>query len=492
MEQGRSRSAPVAGPGNKTIATTLLELLAVRGRAGARDRAMRALGYAEGGLAEAPAWLDADALDRMFVAVDPDPGLARAIGHRLCAPDATGLALYGLGLATPEKAYRRIQALLPRARPESHWQVEAMGDARAELVFSPYGADSEGEEEPRDPAAGVASVGLRKGVAERGRAAALQCALRVGMLEAIPGLYGLLPARVVKSSCLAKGDAVCRYAVDWQRGSHAGLVLGGAVGAILAAGALAFGFGSSALGSVTGVCLALLFQALGLAAGRVVDLHRQLAAVAGARRGHLALFDQVDAVLAEKLDAISRLDATLERGPHARRAERDGTFDEDPLAIVDLRLLVSRAIEKVAPQVSDWAEIRFEADERIRSVVCEPVQVEQVVDELLQNAIEASLGAGESPEILVFLRDVPRGVELTIEDHGQGIDSNAIDETFDPFFEEQPAGLARGFGLPVCLRIIEAHGGELRISNPKQGGTRVTVLLPAGDASARDAGGGRA
>jgi signal transduction histidine kinase len=224
--------------------------------------------------------------------------------------------------------------------------------------------------------------------------------------------------------------------------------------------------------------------ALGLAAGRAVDLHRQLAAVAGARRGHLALFDQVDAVLAEKLDALSRLDATLEQGPVARRPEREATFDEDPLSFVDLRGLVARAIEKVSPQVVDWAEIRFDCDERIRKVVCEPVQVEQVVDELLQNAIEASLGAGDSPEILVSLRDVPRGVELTIEDRGHGIDSNEVDETFDPFFDERPIGLDRGFGLPVCLRIIEAHGGELRIASPARGGTRVTVLLPAEESAA--------
>ncbi len=462
MEQGRTRSAP-AGPGNKTIATTLLELLAVRGRAGARDRAIRALGFADGGLAEAPGWLDGHALDRMFLAVDLDPGLARALGHRLCAPDATGLKLYGLGLATPEKAYRRIQALMPRARRESSWRVESMGDARAELCFSNDASDGADE----------------AGHGQAARVAAMHCALRVGQLEAIPGLFGLLPAQVSPSSCLAKGDDACRYSVDWQRGSHAGLAIGGASGALIALVTLALAASSEASGIFTAGLLSLTMLALGLAAGRAVDLHRQLAAVAGARRGHLALFDQVDAVLAEKLDALSRLDATLEQGPAARRPEREATFDEDPLSFVDLRRLVARAIEKVNPQVVDWAAIRFDCDERIRKVVCEPVQVEQVVDELLQNAIEASLGAGDSPEILVSLRDVPRGVELTIEDHGHGIDSNDVDETFDPFFDERPIGLDRGFGLPVCLRIIEAHGGELRIASPARGGTRVTVLLPA-------------
>jgi len=468
MEQGKARRAPAAGPGNKTIATTLLELLAVRGRAGARDRGLRALGLADGGLAEAPAWIEGDALDRMFAAVDLDAGLARAIGHRLCAPDATGLPLYGLGLATPEKAYRRIQALLPRARREAQWRVESMGDAKATLVFAP-GTRRDGE--PPAPARG----------GDVARTAALHCALRVGMLEAIPGLYGLLPARVSSIACVAAGDDACRYAVDWQRGSHDGLRIGGGAGLALGLIALAFGAFGASLGLALAGLLAVAFTALGASAGHAFDLRRQLAAVAGARRGHLALFDQVDAVLAEKLDALSRLDATLEQGPTARRGERDSTFDEDPLSLVDLRRLVMRAIEKADAQVADWAEIVFQCDDPLRRVACEPVQIEQVVEELLQNAIEASLGAGDTPAILVSLRNVPRGVELAIEDQGHGIDANELDETFDPFFEERPIGLDRGFGLPVCLRIVEAHGGELRIANPGTGGTRVTVLLPGGE-----------
>ncbi len=473
MVQGRTRRAPAAGPGNKTIATTLLELLAVRGRAGARDRALRALGLPDGGLAEATAWLDGDALDRLFAAVDLDAGLARAIGHRLCAPDATGLQLYGLGLATPEKAYRRIQALLPRARREASWRVESMGNAKAELVFEI------GERDEKDhPAA------LARGSGDTARVAGMHCALRIGMLEAIPGLFGLLPARVTSSTCLAKGDDACRYAVDWQRGSYLFLSIGGACGLALALLTLVL----SASASTSAVVLSLALLGLGVAAGRAVDLQRQLAAVAGARRGHLALFDQVDAVLAEKLDALSRIDATLEQGPMLRRPDRESTFDEEPLSLVDLKRLVARAIEKAGPQVSDWAEIRFECDERLRRVACEPVQIEQVVEELLQNAIEASLGAGDSPEISVSLRNVPRGVELAIEDQGHGIDSNEIDETFDPFFEEQPIGLDRGFGLPVCLRIIEAHGGELRIANQGRVGTRVTILLPAEEPGSSDPG----
>lgn len=473
MEQARRGRTAAAGPGNRTIATTLLELLAVRGRAGARDRALRALGLPEGGLSEAPAWLEGESLDRMFQAVDLDAGLARAIGHRLCAPDATGLQLYGLGLATPEKAYRRIQALLPRATREAQWRVESMGDAQAVLVFAP--GDDPSVDDGADSGRG-ATGGSRGG----GRAASLHCALRTGQLEAIPGLYGLLPARVTSSACLAQGDDVCRYAIDWQRAGHRGLAIGAAGGFVAALLTSAAAWLAASLTAGWGSLLALALGSLGVVAGRAFDLHRQLGAVAGARRGHLALFDQVDAVLAEKLDQISRIDATLEQGAGAlRRGSRESTFDEDPLAIVDLRRLVARAIEKASPQVVDWAEIRFECDERLRKVACEPVQIEQVVDELLQNAIEASLGAGDAPEIRISLRNVPRGVELTIEDQGHGMEAGEVDETFDPFFDEKAVGLDRGFGLPVCLLIVEAHGGELRIANPIRGGTKVTILLPA-------------
>jgi anti-sigma regulatory factor (Ser/Thr protein kinase) len=481
MEQDRRSRGDAAGPGNKTIATTLLELLAVRGRAGARDRALRALGLADGRLAEAPAWLPGEALDRMFMAVDVDPGLARAIGHRLCAPDATGLSLYGLGLATPEKAYRRIQALVPRAAREAHWWVESMGDAKALLVFEPGDC---AEEDREGAEIGSGSGGHGREVA---RAAALHCALRVGQLEAIPGLYGLLPARVTSTSCLADGDEACRYQVDWQRPAHGGLAIGTALGFASALLLVVVAQLGSPIPAGWAGLLALGLVALGSLAGRALDLHRQLMAVAGARRGHLALFDQVDAVLAEKLDRISRIDATLEQGPASiRRVERESTLDEDPLAIVDLRRLVGRAIEKARPQVVDWAEIRLECDERLRKVACEPVQIERVVDELLQNAIEASLGAGDSPEIRVELRNVPRGVELTIEDQGQGIEANDVDETFDPFFDERTVGLDRGLGLPVCLRIVEAHGGELRIANRIRGGTKVTILLPGDGGEALD------
>jgi len=101
-----------------------------------------------------------------------------------------------------------------------------------------------------------------------------------------------------------------------------------------------------------------------------------------------------------------------------------------------------------------------------------------MVGQLVQNAIEASVELSGAPEVFVTLANGARGVELVVEDRGVGIESAEIDEVFDPFFGDRPLGAGGGLGLTLCLRIIEGHGGELRIENQDRAGTRVSVWLP--------------
>ena len=527
-----------AGPGNKAIATTLLEWLAVSGRSAARDRAVRALGLGERTLAEAPVWLPEGAIASMFVAAEVDPSLARSIGHRLVSPDATGLRLYGLGLATPEKAYRRLQSLLPRAEGGGRWSIDAIAGRSARVRFE-------------------TSEDLASGPASRMRAEAGLCAFRKGLLEAIPGLYGLLPAEVEESACRVHGASACCYEVRWQVTSRAKTMAGGAVGLGVAMGLVAASawlepgsvLGASPFGATVIAGLAAVL--MGPMLGRMLDLQNQLEAVAGARRGHLALFDQVDDALAEKLDALARADASLETGSPpspVRRAlpERDessdgpvgnqreilaaaqqihaaagdlecwfetqpgtaaaGTSisderglvreirewsariakgaardDEETRVLLDLGPLVRRAIATLRPSLAAGTVVRVETEDGLRAIECEPVQIEFVVLQLVRNAVEASVELTQAPEVVVRLQSVPRGAEIVVEDRGVGIDSVEVDEVFDPFFGDRPAGSAGGMGLAVCLRIIERHAGEMRIEAEARVGTRVTVFLPGSE-----------
>ncbi len=464
-EQRRIRS-PLTGPGNKVIVTTLLEALAVRGLAAAHERALRSLAFAEGELAGSGSWLGDDALPEMMTAAEIDPSVARSVGHRLVAPDAMGIALYGLGLATPEKAYRRVQALLPRERANSSWIVEEMACGSARLGFRDGDLETSTSQRPDQP------------VRKNNRGEAALCALRMGMLEAIPGIYGLLPAHVRETSCRFKGSDACRYEISWRHNSRTGLRISAGFAVALPLAML----GISAVLGLPGLSLALGCAGasiLAVALGSCYDLHRQLEAVAGARRGHLALFDQVDDALALKLDALARVETKLEGDEPVHVRTRIGMEAESSNAEqVDLAALLERAIETTGPTLPDGTKILFDHDDEPALVECEPAQIEQVVNQLLRNASTASQGLCESPEIRVTLSRVIGGVEFAIEDRGVGIDPSEIDEVFDPFFAERQAGVDEGFGLPVCLRIVERHGGELRIEVEDRAGTRVVVFLP--------------
>jgi signal transduction histidine kinase len=530
----RAQGAP-SGPGSKPIATTLLELLALRGHPLEAGRAARALGLGEGELFDAPEWLGEEAIARLFVTARVEGDLARSIGHRLLTPDATGLLL--LGLATPEKAYRRIQSLLPRERESGQWSIEEIGDGEARLAYrlEPSGKSDHASrsDSPDAPASRAAAIGAEP-----------LCALRKGMLEAIPGLYGLLPARLRESTCLARGADACRYEVRWQREPRRGLVVGGAVGLGLSLGiGLVIGLTTAGAWLLPGVIAGAV---AGGSMGRCVDLSRQLQAVAGARRGQLALLDQTDDLLASKIDALARVEAKLDVEPRGRRlhgvvaaeeedegeqtetahsahaaaheifataGELERWMDEhetkqsreapspqrslvreirewaarivgettqaaDALRPTSLPDLVARAVASARPGLVPGLEAEIDCAPDLPLVECEPVQIEQVVVALLRNAVEASAGLMEVPRVRLGVRRAPGGVELTVEDRGAGIDSSEVDEVFDPFFMEQPLGAPGGFGLPFCLRVIERHGGEMRIEAGDRAGTRVTVLLP--------------
>ena len=65
---------------------------------------------------------------------------------------------------------------------------------------------------------------------------------------------------------------------------------------------------------------------------------------------------------------------------------------------------------------------------------------------------------------------------ITIQDTGEGIDPDLVDQFFEPFFTTRSEGT--GLGLAIVRRLIEAHGGQISIANAETGGAVVTVRLP--------------
>ncbi|MEO8604741.1 MAG: chemotaxis protein CheB [bacterium] len=107
-------------------------------------------------------------------------------------------------------------------------------------------------------------------------------------------------------------------------------------------------------------------------------------------------------------------------------------------------------------------------------ILADRIQIEQVVVNLMQNAIEVIRETGgDNREIQLRTRSVEGLAELTVRDSGGGVSAAAIDRLFEPFFTTKPQGL--GMGLAISRSIIEAHEGRIWVERPSDGGPGTTV-----------------
>lgn len=108
----------------------------------------------------------------------------------------------------------------------------------------------------------------------------------------------------------------------------------------------------------------------------------------------------------------------------------------------------------------------------------DPAQLQQVLINLLKNAVEASDG---DPRIELRVDRTPDGrLRFEIADRGRGMDEDVLRRALLPFYSTKQSG--SGVGLPLCREIVEAHGGTLRLQGREGGGTVVSFWLPAGPA----------
>jgi two-component system, LuxR family, sensor kinase FixL len=111
-------------------------------------------------------------------------------------------------------------------------------------------------------------------------------------------------------------------------------------------------------------------------------------------------------------------------------------------------------------------------------VSADRVQLQQVMINLIVNAIEAMGGISDRPRELTIVsgRDVSKNVFVEVQDTGPGLDPGKLDRLFQSFYTTKPAGI--GMGLAISRSIAEAHGGRLSAAPNKPRGAAFRLTLP--------------
>jgi two-component system, OmpR family, sensor histidine kinase BaeS len=152
-------------------------------------------------------------------------------------------------------------------------------------------------------------------------------------------------------------------------------------------------------------------------------------------------------------------------------------------AETDLAKLVEQIVERYKPQAS-LRQIRLEivdgnVSPKLHSVWVDPVRIEQILGNLLSNALRHSPEGGL---VRICLSSDESNLRLEVHDDGTGIPEDSLDHIFDRFYRADRSRSrvegGTGLGLAIARKLAEAHGGTLQACNHPEGGALFTLTLP--------------
>ena len=135
----------------------------------------------------------------------------------------------------------------------------------------------------------------------------------------------------------------------------------------------------------------------------------------------------------------------------------------------DLQSVIIKAIEE-----NKIEGITFEQNLISTKVYADSARLKQVFSNIIKNAKDAMNNSGT---IIITMKNEEDKTVTTISDCGQGMDSETLENCFDPMFSTKLAK-AIGMGLTVALQVTEMHNGTINISSEQNKGTDVKVILP--------------
>ncbi len=210
------------------------------------------------------------------------------------------------------------------------------------------------------------------------------------------------------------------------------------------------------------------------------ELNQPLAAIANYMKGSRRLLEnRQDQSLSVLRDAMEKAaDQALRAGDIIRRLRDFVSRGESERRVEDVKKLIEEASALALVGAKDkGVRVRFAFAPRLNYVLADKVQVQQVLLNLMRNAIDA-METAATRELVVTTFPAPDNmIEISVADTGGGIAPEIADQLFQPFVTTKSHGM--GVGLSISRTIIESHGGSIMHRPNPGGGTVFAFTLPA-------------
>ena len=217
-----------------------------------------------------------------------------------------------------------------------------------------------------------------------------------------------------------------------------------------------------------------------MASGIAHELNQPLTAIMNYARAARRHLDRTEPDPAPIADLVDKAGQQAERAAEIiKRLRRFIKQDESERRLEPINGVVEEAAALALIGASDHhIELIFDLNDSLPPVLIDRIEVQQVVLNILRNAIEAFEGPGER-KIRVSTGAVgSEKVRVDIRDNGPGLAPEIADDPFRPFQTTKEDGL--GIGLAISRTIIDAHGGRLWAKNLPEGGAAFCFSLPVG------------
>jgi two-component system sensor histidine kinase TtrS len=217
-----------------------------------------------------------------------------------------------------------------------------------------------------------------------------------------------------------------------------------------------------------------------MASGIAHEINQPLTAISTHAQASIRLLEVNPPDTSLCMEVMDRIASQADRAGEIIRQLRR-FVKKEPLesSEVDINALVSAVVVLMRPELRRaHVKLILDLQRDMPAIAVQPIQIEQVILNLVKNAIEAMHEVPIDQRILTLATSqaTPDQIMVRVGDTGPGLQPDLVDNLFDPFITSKPDGM--GLGLSISRGIIQSHGGRLEVSSPLAGGAEFTFFIP--------------